>query len=359
MAASGASPSHHKQLDHDPPTRRMRSSSFSSPTPSRLRVRAASPSAWDLENFSKEYELRDGVPRLNKCPRYGSRVILYNLERDDERQYNGEAGVIIGKKRSYWIVKLDIMPHGASIQVSPDNVKHELGFKHAESSTPIVPRTGDVSVPGFIHPSSRRRFSKSEDDEVLLHDLSPRTKKLLAPGNRVQLKELVNKPELNWRIGTIVEVEDGIGDNHKCVVALDDGNMIKVKSKNLIPKSHMLVDKEIQSAEKLRHELNACTAHIAELEDKLKNSRVYYETYESQRASIRRTRRINNGLDPDEREPAERTNRVKSNPSSSAAHDDEDSTTGIKDPVVLRKSRSRHTVMSECKESENVFQAKK
>eukprot|EP00960_Hanusia_phi_P069252 767047-Hanusia_phi.AAC.1 len=259
---------------------KMASSSPPSSTPSRssprLRVRAASPSAYELHNFSKEYELRDGVPRLSTCPRYGSR------EGDEERQYNGESGVIIGRKRSHWVVKLDIMPHGASIHVSPDNVKHDLGLKNAEvlpSSTPVVPRGGEVSVPGFIHPSARRRFSKSEEDEALLNDLSPRTKKLLSKGNRVQLKELVNKPELNWRFGTIVDVEDGVGDQHKCIVALDDGNVIKVKSRNLIPKGQILVDTELQSAQSLRHELNACTAHIAE-----------------------RTRRINNGLDPDEQQ---------------------------------------------------------
>jgi hypothetical protein len=49
---------------------------------------------------------------------------------------------------------MDIMQHGATILLKPENVKHEITSDsgYNESTTPIIPDKGDCTVPGLSHP---------------------------------------------------------------------------------------------------------------------------------------------------------------------------------------------------------------
>ena len=47
---------------------------------------------------------------------------------------------------------MDIMPHGATILLKPENVRHEImsDSGYSTSTTPFVPEDGDCTVPGML-----------------------------------------------------------------------------------------------------------------------------------------------------------------------------------------------------------------
>ena len=114
--------------------------------------RAPSPSIYELQEFGQEFKTEQGIPKLLKkheCPRLGSRITVLGLEDLRDSAYNSECGTIVGERNGRWVVSLDIMEHGATLLLKPENVRHILASVYTPM-TPEIPARGDCSTPGFI-----------------------------------------------------------------------------------------------------------------------------------------------------------------------------------------------------------------